>query len=97
MPIDEVLYLIFAMTAGIFLGTIFFGGLWWTIQKAISSPYAAVWFMGSMFLRTIIALTGFYFVGRTHWDRFLVCLLGFIVARVGVTLLTKKSRRLRAS
>jgi hypothetical protein len=25
--------------------------------------------------------TGFYFIGREHWERWLLCLLGFVLAR----------------
>jgi hypothetical protein len=32
-----------------------------------------------------LALAGFYFVSNGHWDRLLLCLLGFFTARVLVT------------
>jgi len=34
-------------------------------------------------------LAGFYFVGGGHWERLLLCLLGFVVARLIVTWLTR--------
>jgi F1F0 ATPase subunit 2 len=40
-------------------------------------------------LRTSIALAGFYFVARGHWERLLVSLLGFVVARLFVTRLSR--------
>jgi F1F0 ATPase subunit 2 len=55
----------------------------------VSSNNPALWFICSLLLRTSIALTGFYFVGNEHWERLLVCLLGFIVARLIVTRLTR--------
>jgi F1F0 ATPase subunit 2 len=94
---NEVMSLIFVLIVGVFLGAIFFGGLWWTVQKGVSSPYAALWFTGSMFLRTVIVLGGFYFVGHANWQRLLICLLGFIIARFGVTRLTGPPRRLHES
>ena len=45
------------------LGAIFFGGLWWTVRRGISSRRPALWFFGSLLLRMSIALAGFYFVG----------------------------------
>ena len=71
------------------VGTIFFGGLWWTIRKGVSSKQPALWFFCSLLLRMVIALAGFYFVGRGHWQRLVVCLLGFVMARVVVTLLPR--------
>jgi len=36
--------LILALAAGLVLGAIFFGGLWWTVRKGVSSKYPALWF-----------------------------------------------------
>ena len=78
-----------ALVAGVLLGAIFFGGLWWTVRKGVSSKQPALWFLGSLLLRMSIALAGFYFVSRGHWERLLVCLLGFVMARLVVTRLTR--------
>src|SRR5664279_1842355 len=91
MTMNDSLTLALAWMAGGALGTIFFGGLWWTVRKGVSSPRPALWFLGSMLLRMSIALVGFYFVGRGHWERLVACLLGFIIARLVVTWLTRPS------
>ncbi len=75
--------------AGVLLGTIFFGGLWWTIRRGVSSKQPAALFFFSLLLRTGIALTGFYFVVRGDWRRVLPCLVGFFLARILVTWLTR--------
>jgi F1F0 ATPase subunit 2 len=85
---NETLTLVLALVAGGVLGTIFFGGLWWTIRKGVSSKQPSLWFFGSLLLRMSIALAGFYFVSGGHWDRLLACLLGFVIARFIVTRLT---------
>jgi F1F0 ATPase subunit 2 len=85
----DALRLVLALVTGLLLGAIFFGGLWWTVRKGFSSRQPALWFFGSLMLRTSIALAGFYFVGRGHWERLLVSLLGFVVARLFVTRLTR--------
>lgn len=79
-----------AGVAGVFLGMIFFGGLWWTVRRALASRRPARWFLGSLLLRMGLAVTGFYFVGGGQWQRLLPCLLGFIVARFVVLRLTSK-------
>jgi len=38
-----------------------------------------------------ITLAGFYFVSNGHWQRLLLCLLGFVMARLIVTRLTRSS------
>jgi F1F0 ATPase subunit 2 len=86
---NETLTLALAALAGGGLGAVFFGGLWWTVRKGVSSPRPALWFLGSGLLRMSIVLTGFYFVSDGQWKRALACLLGFIVARLAVTWLTR--------
>lgn len=78
-----------ALAAGLLLGAFFFGGLWWTVVRGVSSSRPALWFFGSMLLRTSVALAGFYFVGREDWQRWLPCLLGFVLARLVVKWLTR--------
>jgi F1F0 ATPase subunit 2 len=87
--INETLTLVLALATGVLLGVMFFGGLWWTVRKGVSSERPALWFLGSLLLRTIITLTGFYLVARGDWRRLLMCLLGFVIARPIVTRLTR--------
>jgi F1F0 ATPase subunit 2 len=86
---NEILLRIFAWFAGTLLGAIFFGGLWWTIRRGVSSRQPALWFLVSLMLRMSITLLGFYLVGRGHWQRLVLCLLGFVMARLAVTWLTR--------
>ncbi|MGD0614107.1 MAG: ATP synthase subunit I [Verrucomicrobiota bacterium] len=88
---NELLTLALALMAGLLLGAIFFGGLWWTVRKGISSKQPAFWFLGSLLLRMSIALAGFYFVSGRHWERLLLCLLGFVMARLIVMWMTRPS------
>jgi len=71
-----------ALSAGMLLGAVFFGGLWWTVRKGVSSPRPAAWFLGSWLVRTGIILAGFYFASGCHGDRLLACLVGFVIARL---------------
>jgi F1F0 ATPase subunit 2 len=81
----EAFGLVLALLGGVLLGATFFGGLWWTVRKGVSSKQPALLFLSSLLLRTGIALTGFYFIGRGRWERLLVCLLGFVIARLFAT------------
>jgi F1F0 ATPase subunit 2 len=90
---NETLSLVLALVAGVLLGAMFFGGLWWTVQKGVSSKQPALWFFGSLLLRMSIALAGFYFVSGGHWERLLLCLLGFVIARLIVTRLTRAAEK----
>jgi F1F0 ATPase subunit 2 len=87
---NEILSLVMALLAGLLLGAIFFGGLWWTVQKGLSSRRPELWFLGSLLLRTSTVVAGFYFVSGGHWERLLVCLLGFVIVRRIVMQLTRQ-------
>jgi F1F0 ATPase subunit 2 len=78
---SEALTLLLAWVAGAALGVVFFGGLWWTVRKALTARQPALWFFGSLLLRMAVVLPGFYFVSDGQWERLLACLLGFVIAR----------------
>lgn len=86
---NETLTLALSLLAGVLLGAIFFGGLWWTVRRGVSSPRPALWFIGSLLTRMSIVLAGFYLVGRGNWEGLVACLLGFIIARFIVMRLTR--------
>ena len=88
---NEFLSLVPALAAGLLLGLFFFGGLWWTVVRGVSSQRPAFWFFGSMLLRMSVTLEGFYLVGRENWERWLLCLLGFVLARLVVNWLIPPS------
>ena len=46
-----------AVVAGLLLGAVFFGGLWWTVRKGVSSQRQALWFLGSFVLRSLVVVT----------------------------------------
>ncbi len=94
MAMNDALTLVSAWAAGVGLGALFFGGLWWTVRKAVSAPQPALWFAGSLLLRTGVALAGLYWVSGRHWERMVACLLGFVTARLLVTVFVGRSGRL---
>lgn len=81
--------LLVPLLVGVVLGVVFFGGLWWTVQRAMATRRVALWFFASLVLRTSIALGGFYMACADDWRRWLAALFGFVVARMVVTRLTR--------
>jgi len=86
---NDTLALVLAWLAGGALGAFFFGGLWWTVRKSLTSARPALWMFGSLLLRMGVTMTGFYFVTGGDWQRLLSCLVGFVMARQLVTRLTR--------
>ena len=70
-----------AAVAGVLLGLLFFGGLWWTLRRAMSSTRPALWVGASLLLRMGCTAAGFVVVSAGDWQRMLACLLGFWAAR----------------
>jgi F1F0 ATPase subunit 2 len=84
----ELSPVLLALAAGLVLGAVYFGGLWWTVLRGIGSRHAPLWFFVSLLLRTAVAMLGFYLVARGSWERLVVCVAGFVVARFIVIWLT---------
>lgn len=84
-----------AWMLGTGLGTMFFGGLWWTVRQVLTSKRPALYLLASMILRTSMALIGFYFIGHEDWRHLIACLVGFIMARLVVTWLTRPPEQTR--
>jgi F1F0 ATPase subunit 2 len=85
---NETVGVLAAGLAGILLGVVFFGGLWWTVRRALASGHAALWFSISFLLRTAIVLMGIYLVSHGDWRLMVGCMVGFLLARTIVKKLT---------
>jgi len=77
--------------AGLGIGGMFFGGLWWTVRQGVNSKRPALLFAGSMLARIGLALAGFYFVSGHRWERSVACLAGFIAARMAVRMMVERA------
>jgi F1F0 ATPase subunit 2 len=88
---NEFLHLLLALLEGALLGVFFFAGLWWTVRQLNSSKHVALLFLTSMLLRTSVVILGFYFILGDNWQRLLAGLLGFVIARIMITRLTRSA------
>ncbi|WP_242518242.1 MULTISPECIES: ATP synthase subunit I [Thiorhodovibrio] len=81
LDLELVQFMVLAGVAGLALGAIFFGGLWWTLRKSLESPRPALWLLGSLLVRMGVLLFGLYLISDGHWEPLLAALLGVIGAR----------------
>jgi len=88
---NDNLVLLLAAAGGGCLGVFYFVGLRWTLRKSLTSRATALWFSLSFLLRSSVCLYGIYWIGANDFVRILVCLGGFIVARMIVMKLTPDS------
>ncbi len=74
----------YAVGAGIWgalLGALYFGGLWLTVRRLTVVKHQALWLLGSLTIRNMLAVAGFFPVVNLGWQYALMSLAGFILAR----------------
>lgn len=59
---SSILAWLLAITAGLAAGGLFFGGLWWTVQRLETTDSPALLVIGSMLVRLMLAMAIFYAV-----------------------------------
>ena len=74
-----------ALLGGLALGAFFFVGLWWTVRRGVIAAQPAAVFLGSMVVRTLVVMLGFYYLSRGDWRNVAGSLTGFVIARFLVT------------
>lgn len=69
------------LLAGFALGIIFYGGLWLTVRALPKSKHALLLALASFWGRTGLVIGGLFLAMDASWQRALVCLVGFAIAR----------------
>jgi F1F0 ATPase subunit 2 len=87
--VSDIGAVIEALAIGMFLGALFFGGLWWTVHRGLAAANPALWFGVSALTRMAIILSGLYYVARAGWPSLVAGLCGVLIARVVATRLTR--------
>lgn len=89
---DIVMY-VGILLVGLSLGGFFFGGLLWTIKRGLTARNPAFWFFGSWLVRIAVVLGAFYLVSAGRWERLVVCVVGFFIARIILIRFTRLTAR----
>lgn len=66
---------------GFILGLLYFSCLWFTVQRMATSRHPILLIVGSGLARISLALLGFYLLIDGHWERLLIAIVGFLMAR----------------
>lgn len=78
------------LLVGWILGLLFYGSLWLTTSRVLHSQHPVVWVLGGFVLRMALVLPTLYWVSDARWERLLVCVAGFLIARPLVIRLSAK-------
>lgn len=67
---------------GLALGGLFYGGLWLTVARLLTSRDPSGFAVTSFFVRTAIVIAGFIWATAGQWQNAVACLVGFELARL---------------
>lgn len=81
----DTLDLASVFAVGLALGAGYAALLWVTVRRLPRMRYPAIGLLGSAALRVALPLAGLYLVMDGRWERLLIGLLGFAVARFVAT------------
>jgi len=82
-----------ALLVGLALGALFFAGLLWTVRRGLTSTHPALLFLTSLLLRTTLVVAGILWTTGGAPTQVVVCLSGFLIARVIVMRLASRDRQ----
>ena len=85
-----------ALAAGMALGALFFGGLWWTVNRGLTAAVPAAWFGLSALLRMAAVVYGLYCFARLGLASLTACVCGLLLARTAIRYLTRDTTSRRA-
>lgn len=81
----SILSISITFIAGIILGLFYFGGLWITVRQLPTTIYPVRLFIVSFLGRIVVTMFGFYLIMDGQWQRILIGLGGFTLARIILT------------
>lgn len=81
--IDDPYFLATAFAAGLTLGGLYLGTLWFTLQRLHRARHPQLWVLASTACRITLLLSAWYWIAGDRWQGLLACLLGFLVMRFG--------------
>jgi len=70
--------------AGLVLGALFYGGLWFTVRRLPASQHPALLALVSFWIRSAIAVAGLVMLAKQGWQCGLAALVTFLLGRVVV-------------
>ena len=77
---------------GIGLGIVFFGGLYWTVQKLPDAKHPSLLMSASLLFRMAALLGVLFYVSKGGYKAILFTMAGMLLVRLAMTLGVKRTR-----
>ncbi len=84
--------MVIAFLGGITLGVLFFGGLYFSVDKLTTVKYPALMMLGSTVLRMFVLLGGVYLLMSGDVKNAAASLVGIVLAKFTMIYLVRKKR-----
>ncbi len=82
--------MVIAFLTGVLLGVVFFGGLYFSVNRMVDMKHPAVFMIASLIIRMLIVVLGLYLIRGDNFYNIPLALLGIILARTLLTSWVKK-------
>lgn len=81
-----------SVLAGVALGSVFYGGLWFTVRRLSSSLHPGLLALASFWIRSFLVVAGFVLLMKQRWQYGLIALVGFTLVRQAIAKFLPNSR-----
>ena len=81
-----------AFLIGISLGLVFFGGLYWTVQKLADAKHPSLLMTVSLLFRMTALLAVLFYVSKDGYQSVLFAMAGMLLVRVVMTFSVKRPK-----
>lgn len=81
MQIDRFIILAAMLVVGFAVGILYFLGLWLTLSRYTGKEHFGSKLLVSFLIRLALAISVFYFFMQNDWQRLILLLIGFLIAR----------------
>lgn len=76
---------IFCFIAGVLVGIVYFGGLWWTVKHLQGTESMTRLLVASWLVRNAFFLGVFFWIMQGNWQRLLAAFAGMVSVRIAMT------------
>jgi len=81
VEIDRFIILVAMLVVGFAVGIVYFQGLWLTLSRYSGKKHFSSRLLVSFVLRLALAIAVFYYCMQDDWQRLILQLIGFLIAR----------------
>jgi len=83
--VSEMAAVVGSLVAGAALGLFFYGALWFTVRRLVTTGHPVLLTLGSFWLRLLVVLAVFLFLTKQGLEYVLIAMASFILGRLAIS------------